>query len=104
VHRNGVQETLAAVREGYWIIRGRETIKQIVRKCVVCRRHEGKAYKTPAAPPLPKERVSEGPPFSNTGIDCAGPLYIKEASTADEQVKVCVCYTHAQALEHSILS
>ena len=35
--------------------------------------------------------MSEWPPFSNTGIDFAGPLYVKEASTADEQVKVYVC-------------
>ena len=96
VHHNGVQETLAAVLEGYWIIRGRETVKQIIRRCVVCRRHEGKPYATPAAPPLPKERVSNGPPFSNMGIDFAGPLYVRETSTSNDQIKVYVClYTCA---------
>ena len=95
VHHNGVRETLAAVREGHWIIRGRETVKKIIRKCVVCQRCEGKPYTTPAAPPLPEERVSDGPPFSNTGVDFAGPLYVKEG-TADQQIKVYVClYTCA---------
>jgi len=30
VHHDGVHETLAAVREGYWIMRGCETVKKIV--------------------------------------------------------------------------
>jgi len=40
--------------------------------------------------------VSDGPPFSNTGIDFAGPLYVKAASTVDKKIKVYVClYTSA---------
>ena len=94
VHHNGIRETLAAVRETHWILRGREAVKRVLRICVVCRKFEGKPYPAPLPPDLPEERVSEGPPFANTGIDFAGPLYVKTLSTDSEQtdrVKTYIC-------------
>ena len=61
--------------------RGREAVKKvIVRICVVCRKKEAKPFATPKTPQLPTCRVSEEPPFSNTGIDFAGPVYVKNSS------------------------
>jgi len=34
----GIRDTLSAVRERFWIIRGREATERIVKKCVVCRK------------------------------------------------------------------
>ena len=76
VHHNGVTETLSAIREHYWIIRGRELVKKVIRRCVLRQKYEGKPYATAPVPPLPLERVSSSPPFNNTGLDFAGPLYI----------------------------
>ncbi len=76
VHHNGIKETLNCVREFYWIPRGREAVKRIVSGCVTCRKQEGKPYATPKLAPLPSLRVSDDPPFVNTGIDFAGPLYL----------------------------
>ena len=42
----------------------------------------------PLMPPLPVERVSECPPFTYTGIDYFGPLFIKSMK---ERQKVWVC-------------
>ena len=50
--------------------------------------HEGKPYNTPRPPPLPSFRVEEAPPFSFTGVDFAGPLYIK---SIDGTQKVWIC-------------
>ena len=69
VHHDGIRETLNAIRENYWIIRGREAVKQKLRKCVVCKRHEGRPYLIPMTAPLPQDRVMEVPPFTNTGVD-----------------------------------
>ena len=94
VHHNGIRETLAAVRETHWILRGREAVKRVLRICVVCRKFEGKPYPAPLPPDLPEERVSEGPPFANTGINFAGPLYVKSLSTDSQQtdrVKTYIC-------------
>ena len=41
-HHNGVRETLNAIRETHWVLKGREAVKRVIRKCTICRRHEGK--------------------------------------------------------------
>ncbi|CAB3981533.1 Hypothetical predicted protein [Paramuricea clavata] len=38
VHHNGIKETLNSIREKYWIVRGREAVKRIVRRCVLCKK------------------------------------------------------------------
>ena len=76
VHHNGIKETLNNTRESYWIFRGREAVKRVVRNCVVCKKFEGKPFGTPTTAHLPTSRVSDEPPFANTGVDFAGPLYV----------------------------
>ena len=49
VQHNGVKETLAEVRMKFWIIGG-SLVKQIIHKCVVCRRFEGLPYHAPPRP------------------------------------------------------
>ena len=80
VHHNGIRDTLNSIRERYWIKRGREAVKKVVKRCVVCRKMEAKPFATPKTPQLPTCRVSEEPPFSNTGIDFAGPVYVRTSS------------------------
>lgn len=92
VYHNGIKETLTEVRSRFWIIRGRSAVKKIINECCTCRRHEGKPYSAPPPPPLPGYRVSESPPFSSTGIDFAGPLYVKNHSEAQFKVWI-VLYT-----------
>jgi len=53
----------------------------------VCRRYEVKAYSRPLVSNLPVDRVADVPPFVNTGVDFAGPLYTK---CSDELTKVYV--------------
>ena len=77
VLHNGVKETLAELRSKFWIMKGRSFVKTVIRLCRQCRRHEGKPYSAPAPPPLPAFRVEEAPPFSFTGVDFAGPLYVR---------------------------
>ena len=75
-----VNVTLTALREKYWIVRGRQTIKSILRSCVVCKKLEGLPYDSPPSPDLPACRVSDDPPFAHTGVDFAGPLYVQEST------------------------
>ena len=88
VHHNGIKSTLNGVRETYWVLRGRETVKRVIKKCVVCKKIEGKVLQSPREPSLPSCRVSDEPPFTNTGIDFAGPLFVKENN---ESMKTYIC-------------
>ena len=52
MHNNGVAETLVQVRSKYWIVKGRQTVKSITSKCVVCKKLEGRPYGMPPTPQL----------------------------------------------------
>lgn len=41
VMRNGVKETLTEIRSTNWLVQGRQFVKRLLHKCVVCRRTEG---------------------------------------------------------------
>ena len=73
----GVSQTLGLVRHRYWIPHGRSVVKKVLRSCILCRRHEGGPYRMPLMPPLPGKRVFESTPFTYTGIDYFGPLFVK---------------------------
>ena len=85
----GVSQTLSLIRHRFWIPQGRSAVRKVLRSCTVCRRHESGPYKMPLMPPLPAERVSESPPFTCTGVDYFGPLFIKRNKNR-EKVWVCL--------------
>ena len=69
----GIRDTLNSIRQQYWILKGREAVKRVTRRCVVCKRHEGKSFPTPPMPDLPTNRVDDSPLFTNTGVDSGMP-------------------------------
>ena len=80
--------TLTTIREEYWILKGRQAVKQVIQHCVTCKTMDGLAYPAVNPPDLPNTLVSDDPPFSNTGIDFAGPLYVNQAM---QSIKTYVC-------------
>ena len=102
VMHNGVKDTLTEVRSKFWIVGGRSFVKSVLHNCVICRRFESKPYQNPLPPPLPTFRVSEDPPFSSTGVDFAGPLYIRQTGSTASKVWICLytcCTTRAIHLD-----
>ena len=88
---SGVRGTLTELRSKYWLVQAWQLIKKFIHQCTVCRKAEGQPYKGPPAPPLPSFRVSEVPAFTYTGLDFAGPLYIKDhASSGQHKVWLCL--------------
>ena len=83
--------TLTAVYEKYWILKGRQVVKSIIRSCIICKKLEGPAYSAQPSPDLPDFWVSDDPPFAHTGINFAGPLYIRIGRSAVNTSKVYVC-------------
>lgn len=72
----GPQAILAEVRNNYWPISGRNAIRRVLRRCVVCF-HAKPTIATQLMGSLPACRVTLARPFVNTGVDYAGPFNIK---------------------------
>lgn len=70
--------TLARTRQEYWILNGRNMVKQYIHNCVIC-------YKQKPSPvvqlmaPLPKIKTTPARAFLNCGLDFAGPIEIKSS-------------------------
>ena len=80
----GIESTLSSVRSMYWICKGRKTVKELLRKCVVCKRFQRKTLIPPASPDLPDFRVNHlMNAFQATILDFAGPLFVKEVMYKD---------------------
>ena len=79
VLHHGIESTLAYIRTNFWIMKGRKTVKDLLRKCVLCKRFQGKTMLPPASPDIPDFRVNHLlNAFEATGLDFAGPLFIKK--------------------------
>jgi len=78
---SGSQRTLADMREKFWPISGHSLVKEVVGKCVKCRKIRASCQVQKMAD-LPKDRVSPaGAPFENTGVDYFGPILVKKGRT-----------------------
>ena len=84
---NGVKETLTELRSTYWLVRGRQFVRKLIYSCLVCCKLEGRPYQSVPPPALPDYRVRQSRPFQHTGVDFAGPLYVK----GSEKPKVWLC-------------
>ena len=70
-------------------MKARKTIRSVIEKCVTCKRFSAKAMQVDPAP-LPLHRVKDSAVFEITGVDFAGPLFLRG------QQKVWIClYTCA---------
>ncbi|KAJ8969022.1 hypothetical protein NQ317_012213 [Molorchus minor] len=77
----GTQGLLSLLHEKFWIVGGRRAVRSVISKCVVCKRHCGTSCNV-ESPPLPLNRVRDAALFEVTGIDFAGPLFLKTGEKA----------------------
>ena len=70
----GVSTVLTILRRRYWIIRARQIVKAILRRCVTCRRAHSRTASQIEAP-LPTLRSTLHAPFYAAGLDYCGPFY-----------------------------
>lgn len=87
----GPQAVLSNIRTQYWPLHGRQVVRSILRKCVVCFRANPQNM-TQKMAHLPKQRVNPSPPFFICGVDYAGPYLIKDSSLRNRKyIKAYVC-------------
>ncbi|XP_046745774.1 uncharacterized protein LOC124411010 [Diprion similis] len=100
----GVQLTLATLRQRYWVIGGRTAVKAVIHRCLICVRHRATTA-TQIMGNLPKARVTRARPFLHSGVDYAGPIYLRTAKGRGHKsykayIAVFVCFsTRAVHLE-----
>ena len=73
----GIPNTMAAIREKWWIPKLRSKVKKIINECKTCKTFSTKPYGTTATAALPTFRTESSRPFQTTGVDFAGPLEYK---------------------------
>ncbi|XP_058840964.1 uncharacterized protein LOC131696441 [Topomyia yanbarensis] len=86
----GSRLTLASLRESYWPVNGRRLVRSVLRNCFQCAR----ASPVPVAQQmgqLPVHRVTASRPFTTTGVDFAGPVYLKPIHKRAASVKAYIC-------------
>lgn len=92
VKHSAVTNTLTTLRESFWILKGRQAVKRVLKRCVTCRKLEGLPYSSYNSPDLPSFRVSDDPPFTHTGLDFVGPLYTRpDGNQEKENAKCYIC-------------
>ena len=70
----GVANTMASVRESWWILKLRARVKKTIKRCNVCKVFSTRPYEAPLTSALPEYRTEGSKPFEVTGVDFAGPL------------------------------
>nr|XP_042912440.1 uncharacterized protein LOC122272625 [Parasteatoda tepidariorum] len=90
-HHAGVSMLMAHLKENVWILKSRKTIRNVIRKCIKCKRFQ--AHRIEIEPGIPPEdRVKEAAIFEIIGVDLAGPLYLSNKSKAWIVLYTCAVY------------
>ena len=76
VLHSGRKDTLSEVRSEYWLVQGRSKAKTFLNKCNLCKKFSAKLLQKPPAAPLSDFRAQCCDPFTHTGVDYLGPLYV----------------------------
>jgi hypothetical protein len=84
----GLQSTITHLRQRFWITKIRVVVKSIIRNCVTCKKVVGKPYRKPIPAPLQSFRLLEAPPFTITGVDFTGALYVTDGKN---ETKAYIC-------------
>lgn len=87
----GTNTMITDLRKRFWIIGIRLLVKSVINKCTVCKRHTSQPSRAPTAP-LPVERVQLTAPFEITGVDLAGPLYLRDGEKCWVVLYTCAVY------------
>ncbi|GBM13210.1 hypothetical protein AVEN_187982-1 [Araneus ventricosus] len=98
VFHSGVSHTLVQVREKYWILKSRQTIKSVLSKCTICKRFNSSPG-TQVIAPLPDIRVEQSAPFTIIGVDFAGPLFVKDTNAKHYILLITCAVTRSVHLE-----
>ncbi|XP_071177729.1 uncharacterized protein [Mytilus edulis] len=85
IHKYMKHSEVTQIRQTYWKPRIRQYVRGILRNCVICRKINSKPYTAPDPPPVPKVRLLEAPPFTITGVEFTGALYVRDTHDSENK-------------------
>lgn len=80
--------TLSCFYKTFWSPKARQCAKQVIRKCIICRKHSPKVFKLPSFPPLPRERLIQANAFTFCGVDGIGAFTVRVKPKSKETIRV----------------
>ncbi|GFW33187.1 uncharacterized protein TNCV_4700031 [Trichonephila clavipes] len=87
----GVQMLIYTLRESYWILKGRKTIQEVIKTCIICKRFNAKPISV-SEELLPQDRVRDAAVFEIIGLDLARPLILKNGEKNWILILTCAVY------------
>ena len=100
----GRDTVLAECRKLYWIINGCRAVRHVLKDCVKCKRVQGKELQQLMSD-LPRATLEyEKPPFTNTGLDCFGPFYVKRGRSQIKRYGIVFVCMVVRAVHLEVLS
>ena len=84
-HHQGVEYLSSVTQRDYAVLRHRSALRKLESECLFCRRRRAKCLQ-PLMFYLPIERLAyKKPAFTNTGLDCFGPLHATVRRTTEKR-------------------
>ena len=74
---------MTELRQKYYVCKGRQVVKKLIDKCVLCRKLETKPFATPPAADLPQFHLSDDFAFTSCGVDFCGHMFIEDILSKD---------------------
>lgn len=100
---SGINHTLIAVRERFWILKARKIVRSIVKSCIICRKYSPVRMKVPMAP-LPYDRVNRAYPFQVCGVDFTGPIYVSAGKSVEKSYIVLYTCANIRAIHLELVA
>ena len=100
---SGVNHTLIAVRDKFWVLKARRLVRTIVKTCIICRKYGPVRIKVPMAP-LPKDRINRAYPFQVCGVDFTGPIYVTNGRTVEKSYIVLYTCANIRAIHLELVA
>ena len=87
----GPQGVLSSLRERYWPLGGKNSVKKLIHNCITCFKVKPRQT-TYLMGDLPSSRINPSPVFYHCGIDYAGPFLLKEKKYRNTKfIKAYIC-------------